>query len=120
MAATGGDKYDPMRSQVSGETLADFLRQPITESITDVPGICPAAAKKLAKVGITTCHQLIGKFLSFKGKDVSVQEHCDAFWDFLNETGISSHRSGVVQAVAERVNILIPGTYVEGDDDEEY
>ena len=116
MAAQGAEKYDPARSRVSGETLADFLRSPISEDLTTVPGIGPAAVKLLKKQDIATTHQLIGKFLSFKGKDVSVQKHCDDFWDFLNETGIKAHRSGVVQSVAERVNILIPGTYTEDED----
>lgn len=115
--ASKGEKYDPNKSQVSGETLADFLRMPIESDLKTVPGIGPAGVKLLAKQGIKTTHQLIGKFLSFKGIDTTVQEHCDDFWDFLcHDVGIKAHRSGIVQAIAERVNILIPGTYTEGDD----
>ena len=76
-------KFDPNKSQVSGETLADFLRTPITEDIISVPGIGPAASKMLKKVDIETTHQLIGKFLSFKYEDTDTQKHCDQFWQFL-------------------------------------
>jgi hypothetical protein len=41
----------------------------------------------------------------------SCKDVCNAFYGFLAEAGISSHRSTVVQAVAEKLNVFIPGLY---------
>ena len=40
--------YDPKKSRVSDDTLADFFRSQLTGEITEIPGIGPAAAKALA------------------------------------------------------------------------
>jgi len=112
--------FDPNRSQVSGDALADFILVPICEDITSVPGIGPCAAKKLAREldgepGVETTYQLIGKFLSLRAFDMSSQEHCDAMWYWLQAKGISSCRAGIVHSLAEKVNIWMPGTTVIGD-----
>eukprot|EP00204_Picochlorum_oklahomense_P003279 CAMPEP_0118806326 /NCGR_PEP_ID=MMETSP1161-20130426/31142_1 /TAXON_ID=249345 /ORGANISM="Picochlorum oklahomensis, Strain CCMP2329" /LENGTH=81 /DNA_ID=CAMNT_0006735475 /DNA_START=58 /DNA_END=300 /DNA_ORIENTATION=+ len=80
--ATG---FDVNRSKVSDDALAEFLSKPVEEDITTVPGIGPKAAEILAKncendPGIETTFQLIGKFLSLKGKGMGSKEHCDAMW----------------------------------------
>lgn len=67
---------------------------------------------------VTSTYQLIGKFLSLKGEDVEgdvVQtvEHCDRFWYWLKEVGIVAHRSGIVNAIAEKCNTWLPGIYDE-------
>jgi len=55
-----------MRSRVSDDKMNEFLRGQLTGDLTEVPGIGPAAVKKLA-VGdldgdrITNTFQLIGK-----------------------------------------------------------
>jgi hypothetical protein len=114
--------YNPGQSQISGDSLADFLRSPITGNICEVPGISPKQAKILALGGdssdrITNTFQLIGKFLLLKtldentGLPITSQEHCNAFWQYLKYKGITSHRTGIVQAVAEKMNISIPGIY---------
>ena len=36
-------------------------------------------------------------------------EHCDKFWYWLQSKGINSNRSGIVNAIAEKVNTWIPG-----------
>lgn len=57
--------YDPKRSRVSDDSLMDFIRAQVQGDITEVPGIGPAAAKKLADGEhdecITNTYQLIGK-----------------------------------------------------------
>jgi hypothetical protein len=58
--------YDPRRSRVSDDRLNDFLRGKITGDLTEVPGIGPAAVKKLSQSDIdgdriTNTFQLIGK-----------------------------------------------------------
>ena len=46
---SGERGFDVNRSQVSEDQLAKFLADDIREDITSVPGIGPAAAKKLAE-----------------------------------------------------------------------
>lgn len=57
--------YDPKRSRVNDDTMLDFIRGTVTGEITEVPGIGPAASKKLAAGEgddkITNTYQLIGK-----------------------------------------------------------
>lgn len=116
------DSYNPEQSRISIDSLADFLRLPITGDLTEVPGISPAQAKLLSRGGdatdrITTTHQLIGKFLSFygyndqTGKMVTTKEHCDLFLRYLKNKGLTSHRAAIVQAIAEKANATFPGIY---------
>lgn len=117
------DGYDPQKSRLAEDKLADFLRAPLTGDIQEVPGIGEAAMKNLAKEdggsgddAITNTYQLMGKFLLLKsntdsGEMVQCQEHCDAFWHWLKSKGINSYRSGIVMAVAEKLNTMIPGVY---------
>lgn len=69
------DGYDPQKSRVAEDTLADFLRAPLTGDLTEVPGIGPAAVTKLAAgedgESVENTFQLIGKFLMLK-----VRCHC--------------------------------------------
>jgi hypothetical protein len=66
------DGYDPQKSRVAEDTLADFLRAPLTGDLTEVPGIGKAAVTKLGAEGedgeeaVTNTFQLIGKFLMLK------------------------------------------------------
>ncbi len=57
--------YDPKRSRVNDDTMMDFIRGTVTGDIQDIPGIGPAAAKKLAAGEgddkVTNTYQLIGK-----------------------------------------------------------
>jgi hypothetical protein len=154
--------YNPKKSRVSDDTLADFYRSPFTGDITEVPGIGPAAAKALATGEaddkITNSFQLVGKFLALKGPDsdghkVESVEHMEKFWYFLQEKvrasrwatnrnrryafltftlaasslcssqGIKAHRSAIVNAIAEKMNTMMPGIYdadaYEDDEDDE-
>ena len=113
--------------------MMDFIRGSVTGEITEVPGIGPAAAKKLANgenvdEKVTNTYQLIGKFLMLKGPDiddnkVESMEHCEKFWYWLQDKGISAHRSAIVKAIALKVNGLLPGVYdpdlYDEDEDEE-
>jgi len=66
---TKAEGYDPRRSKVSDDTFASFQRDALSGELTDVPGIGPAAAKKLGQIGdgetefdrVTNTYQLIGK-----------------------------------------------------------
>ena len=105
----------------------------ITGNLTEVPGIGPAAVKKLAEADegadkITNTYQLFGKFLMLKGPGhdgeimVDPIEHTQKFWQFLANRGISSHRSAIVRAIAEKSATFFNGIYDANDyedDDEE-
>ncbi|KAE8908991.1 hypothetical protein PF005_g6168 [Phytophthora fragariae] len=117
------DGYDPQKSRVAEDTLADFLRAPLTGDLTEVPGIGKAAVTKLgdAKEGeeaVDNTFQLIGKFLMLKANSddnddgvITCAQHCDAFWFWLKSKGITAYRSGIVMAIAEKVNTMLPGIY---------
>ena len=68
------------------------------------------------------------QFLMLKGPDdgenkVESMEHCEKFWYWLQDKGISAHRSAIVKAIALKVNGLLPGVYdpdlYEDDEDSE-
>eukprot|EP00499_Haloplacidia_sp_CaronLabIsolate_P011624 CAMPEP_0196780942 /NCGR_PEP_ID=MMETSP1104-20130614/8871_1 /TAXON_ID=33652 /ORGANISM="Cafeteria sp., Strain Caron Lab Isolate" /LENGTH=117 /DNA_ID=CAMNT_0042151159 /DNA_START=14 /DNA_END=367 /DNA_ORIENTATION=- len=98
-------------SQVAEDTLAAFLTAPVESDLSSLPGVGPAAIRKFKAAGVETTHQLIGVYLSMKGEGVSVQAHCDAFWEWLQEVGINAHRSGIVLCIAEKVNSWMPGIF---------
>ena len=93
--------FDVNKSKVSEDALAEFLCQPIIEDLTSVPGVGPKTAELLGKATddgelvdepITTTYQLIGKFLSLRGKGFSSKEHCDAMWFYLKAKGMTHVR----------------------------
>ena len=42
---------------------------------------------------------------------VATREHMEKVWYWLQEKGISSHRSGIVRCIAEKMNAMMPGIY---------
>ena len=65
------DGYDPQKSRIADDKLADFLRAPLTGVITEVPGIGDAAARHLASGSdvndqVFNTYQLVGKYLMLK------------------------------------------------------
>ena len=111
MAAKG---YDPNRTRVSDDTHANWLRSPLKGDITEVPGLGIATATKMATCEdkITTTYQLLGKYLSFKGKDVGTIEHADRFYYWLELIGTpTGHRSSVVRSIAEKLQLQFPDIY---------
>lgn len=105
------DGYDPNKSKLTCDTVAAFIGSPITMNVQDVPGVGPAGAKLLGKHGVETTYQLMGVFLSLKGPEIDVRQHCDLFWMWLKEKGIRWHRSAIVMCIAEKVNTMCPGIY---------
>ena len=87
--------------------------------LSKVPGIGEKASEKLAEGDddndkVTTTYQLIGKYLSLMGEGIDCVEHHDRFWYWLKEKGVNSHRSGIVQCIAEKVSTWVPGLYDPG------
>mmetsp|Transcript_17349 Transcript_17349/g.20024 ORF Transcript_17349/g.20024 Transcript_17349/m.20024 type:complete len:130 (+) Transcript_17349:70-459(+) len=126
MISTEG--YDPKRSKVSENTMDEWLKSHVSGDLLDVPGIGVKAKEKLAEGDepITNCYQLFGKFLMLRGPDignhqVDTVEHAEKFWQWLKQRGITSHRSAVVKAIAEKSATFFHGIYDanEWDDEEE-
>ena len=109
------DGFDPSKSQVADDKLAEFLDAALEGDIKSVPGIGPAAAGKLASGAaddqVTSTYQLIAKFLYFRGAGCSSAQQCDAMWYWLQAKGVDAHRAGIVHSIAEKVNTMIPGMY---------
>jgi hypothetical protein len=108
--------FDVNRSQVSADALAKFLAADLSEDLRTVPGVGPNAIEALGTSSagdsaVTSTYQLVGKFLSLKGKGMSQTDHLNAFWFWLKLKNVDSHRSGIVHAIAEKVGIMIPGIY---------
>jgi len=111
-----GDGFDIEKSNISAAQLATFLSSEVNENLLTVPGIGPEAVRLLAvkckeDSPIETTHQLIGRFLTLRCSGMTSAQHLNAFWFYLKLKGIKAYRSGIVGAIAEKVNIMIPHTY---------
>jgi hypothetical protein len=108
--------FDINRSRISGDTLSTFLAGPIHEDLSTVPGVGPSTIERLKEDNITTTYQLVGVFLRVCDKGMTTRQRTDAFWYYLQSIMVpGGTRSSIVQAIAEKVNIMIPGLYEETD-----
>lgn len=110
------DGFNINKSRISANALAEFLADELCEDITSVPGVGPEAARILSsecenESAIETTFQLIGRFLTLRGPGMTPVEHTNAFWYYLKIRGVNRYRSGIVHAIAEKVNLMIPGTF---------
>jgi hypothetical protein len=64
---------------------------------------------------LQTTHQLIAKFISFRGKGVTMKEHVGAFYAWLTELKVGAYRNAITKVIAEKVETMIPGTYNEAE-----
>lgn len=108
---TGPKGYDANKSQVSTDSLAEFVEKELEQDINSVPGIGQATGDKLIAEGIDTTYQLLGQFLSLKGSNMTSQEHCDKMWYWLKEIGVNTYRSGIIQCLSEKCEIMMPYLY---------
>jgi hypothetical protein len=107
-----GHGYDVTKSQVSEDRLCRWLVHRISEDLGSVPGIGPMGIVSLDKVGVRTTFQLIGIFLSLREPSMDQQAHCQAMWEWLEETGVNAHRSGVVHCMVEKLILWMPELYL--------
>jgi len=108
--------YNPDKSTTTVEALQSWLAAPVTGNLLEVPGIGEGNILKFASSNngqdpICTTYELFGKFLLIKSPGVLPVEHCDRFWFWLKGKGIISHRAAIVQACAEKLNLMMPGLY---------
>lgn len=115
--------------------MENWRNTPTDPNLSTVPGIGPATIRKLAESDIeedriTNTYQLFGKFLMLKGPghtegeiEIDSFEHTERFWHWLKNRGISSHRSAIVRAIAEKSATFFSAiydvnAYDDSDDDE--
>lgn len=101
--------------------MSKWLKKPFTDDINEVPGVSFNSNKdKLLSTNesddsISNALQLLGMYLFFRGKDVDRVENANLFNNHLRSRGITKQRDTIVQAVGEKANTLIPGTYEASD-----
>lgn len=96
------DYYHPNKSRVKDWALNDFLRNPISGNLQEVPGIGSLSVKILGNAGISTTFQLIGKYLVLKEDGCGPFEHADRFYFWLKHVGITQHTASIVHCIGEK------------------
>lgn len=115
--------FNPKNLSVPAETIAHWKEHILPEGdLTKVPGIDQANADLLMAAGIASIHMLTGEYLMQKGPDVdsfdSVGHHKKFFAWLGDDVGIVFHRSTIVHAIGEKMNLVFPGIYDPIDYDE--
>lgn len=118
MSQSNGKKseslYNPAKSHTSQAALLNFIRSPVNDvDLTCVPGIGEKSVNTFHEHHISTVTQLIGKYLMFKNDpNMTGKALAELYYNWLsNEVKIHSHQNEIVQAIAERCNLMIPGIY---------
>lgn len=116
--------YDPSLTSTSPEDLELWLKSEITDDLSRVPGVGFDTNQERLKEGtnqeegmksISSTFQLLGSYLFLREKGMDNVANAEAFNQYLSKKGITSHRNCITQAVAEKINVLIPGTYKASD-----
>lgn len=109
-------QFHPNSSIVTDDSFAQWMTSPIESDIVSVPGIGPKTKQKMEENGVTTTHQLFGKFLSLKHNGSTVIEHGDLFYKWLDAINVQSvRRAGIVKCVGSKLDIFFPGVYSDSD-----
>jgi hypothetical protein len=90
--------YDPNASRMRSDTLANFLRAPLTGNVEEVPGIGKDTKTKLQTANVCTTQQLMGIYLQ--------HSDCNTFYKWLQRVGVHAHRNTVVRCIAEKTQSL--------------
>jgi predicted flap endonuclease-1-like 5' DNA nuclease len=97
--------FNPNKSRVTDDQMMAWLDKDVSGNLLEVPGIGDTSVEIMATCGITTTWQLFGKFLLVREADMTPLDHCDAFWDFLEDCETPpGYRSGVVAAIQEKLS----------------
>ena len=96
-----------------GNELSNWINSLVTGELKDVPGVKQKIKRIMLQNGVSNTWQLIGKFLSFKGPEVSIVDNCEKFLQWLTEIGVSQgHRTRIVYALMEKLNVMFDIGYV--------
>ena len=106
-AAPGG--FDVTKSRISDEVRAKFVSEECSFwKVGLVPGVGPSTAAVLNRLGIHSVANLIGQFLKLKEPGMTPQQHCDAFAQWLRDSGVTANRNTITLVVADKVGSLMP------------
>jgi len=105
--------YKPGSSTATADQLASWISEKLPDDLSRVPGVGPASVAVLAaaEVPITSCAQLVGQFLLFKGNGVEVRETADAFTAWLKLVGVKANTHTITHAVAEKACVILGAPY---------
>ena len=105
--------YNPRNSTLGSNAFEEFIKAPLSKDLESVPGIGSFNAMLLDEQGVKTPHQLLAIYMSLGGESDDSVELQDKFYYWLQHVGINSNRSTIVEVVAKKVNMWIPGIYDE-------
>lgn len=103
--------YNPDLSQIEDCKIQEFINLKITGDLLEVPGIQEDTKNKLNKKGIKTTFNLIGKFLSLNEPQFDNYDHCDKFYLWLFNIGVTSYTVDIVKSISEKCNTIFPRMY---------
>jgi hypothetical protein len=63
--------------------MNDYLEDKMKENCSHMPGCSKGADRKMEDAGIMTQHQLMGKLLSYRGKNKDMEHAAEKLWDYL-------------------------------------
>jgi hypothetical protein len=112
--------YNPDHSHVSESAMTAFLHLKDLTDLTCIPGIGPVSkeaiisSNKNKAMECETGYALLGRFLALKKQNMSVVDHANAFFHWLEGCGlqhghVNIHR--IVHCVAEKANLMMDGLY---------
>lgn len=83
-------RYDPVKVGTSFERVCSFVGRELEGKLTEVPGVSETAVTKLHTAGVTSTFQLLGKLMTFRGRDATTKTMCDDMYTWLGDIGINS------------------------------
>lgn len=96
---------------ISNSKFDKFCHEPLDDDVLSVPGLGVIAARNLKADGICCTTQLIGKFLTLKRPDCSIEEHVDLFYQYLLSVRVGGLAPIITICIAEKANMMIPGIF---------
>lgn len=99
--------------------MTEFLHRKDLTDLCVIPGLGPVSKEHIITTTrncpepIETGYALIGKYLTLKKDKMTVVEHANAFFRWLEGCGLHQHVSihKIVHVVAEKANLMMDGLY---------
>jgi hypothetical protein len=101
--------------------MTEFLHRKDLTDLMSIPGLGQVAKDHIIRhtansdLPCDTGYALLGRFLSFKKQNMSVVDHANAFFRWMEECGLGAHPGvnihRIVHCVAEKANLMMDGLY---------
>lgn len=103
-------KYDPSKSTLKAETLAEFLCEEWTQDLKSFPGIGPKTVEILNEENVYTTPQLIAVYLQLFDGRRSLKDINEAFYAYLEEKkiGRGTSKTNLIYGLNEKLSIVFP------------